>query len=90
MPLAVLHAVMHMSNLAEQERFLGVQEYLAVGEAPDEIRNCFQQRSRWTKVKQVHMYYCRPFPSCRWACRLAPGCLLDEHVVLSCSPPHLS
>ena len=27
-----------------------VQAYLAVGEAPDQIRNCFQQRSRWTKV----------------------------------------
>jgi endoglucanase len=27
-----------------------VEEYLAVGEAPEEIRNCFQQRSRWTKV----------------------------------------
>ena len=27
-----------------------VEEYLAVGEAPDEVRNCFQQRSRWTKV----------------------------------------
>lgn len=27
------------------------QEYLAVGEAPDQIRNCFQQRSRWTKVR---------------------------------------
>ncbi|KAK9864111.1 hypothetical protein WJX84_001594 [Apatococcus fuscideae] len=26
-----------------------VQAYLAVGEAPDQIRNCFQQRSRWTK-----------------------------------------
>lgn len=26
-----------------------VQEYLAVGEAPDQVRNCFQQRSRWTK-----------------------------------------
>ncbi|KAK9810557.1 hypothetical protein WJX73_000559 [Symbiochloris irregularis] len=24
-------------------------DYLAVGEAPHEIRNCFQQRSRWTK-----------------------------------------
>lgn len=30
-----------------------VQEYLAVGEAPDEIRNCFQQRSRWTKVSHL-------------------------------------
>ena len=27
-----------------------VQAYLAIGEAPDQIRNCFQQRSRWTKV----------------------------------------
>jgi len=26
-----------------------VDEYLALGEAPDEIRNCFQQRSRWAK-----------------------------------------
>ena len=27
-----------------------VCDYLAIGEAPDQIRNCFQQRSRWTKV----------------------------------------
>lgn len=27
-------------------------EYLAVGEAPDEIRNVFRQRSRWTKGMQ--------------------------------------
>lgn len=27
-----------------------VQEYLAIGEAPDQIRNCYQQRSRWCKV----------------------------------------
>jgi hypothetical protein len=26
-----------------------VDAYLAVGEAPDEVRNCFQQRSRWAK-----------------------------------------
>ena len=26
-----------------------VAEYLAVGEAPEEVRNCFQQRSRWAK-----------------------------------------
>ena len=26
-----------------------VQEYLAIGEAPEEVRNCFQQRSRWSK-----------------------------------------
>ena len=29
-----------------------VQDYIAVGEAPHEIRNCFQQRSRWTKVPE--------------------------------------
>ncbi len=28
-----------------------VQEYLAIGEAPDQIRNCYQQRSRWCKVQ---------------------------------------
>ena len=28
-----------------------VPEYLAVGEAPDQVRNCFQQRSRWCKVR---------------------------------------
>ena len=27
-----------------------VEEYLAVGEAPSQLRNCFQQRSRWAKV----------------------------------------
>lgn len=26
-----------------------VEEYLALGEAPIEVRNCFQQRSRWAK-----------------------------------------
>ena len=26
-----------------------VSEYLAIGEAPEEVRNCFQQRSRWSK-----------------------------------------
>ncbi len=36
-----------------------VEEYLAVGEAPDEVRNCFQQRSRWCKVcLQVIAFLC--------------------------------
>lgn len=26
-----------------------MQEYLAIGEAPEEVRNCMQQRSRWAK-----------------------------------------
>lgn len=29
-----------------------VQEYLAIGEAPHEVRNMYQQRSRWTKVSR--------------------------------------
>ena len=28
---------------------MAAQEYLAIGEAPDQIRNCYQQRSRWCK-----------------------------------------
>ena len=40
---------MELKKLGWQCRY--VQEYLAVGEAPAEIRNCFQQRSRWTKVR---------------------------------------
>ena len=27
-----------------------MREYLAVGEAPEQVRNCFQQKSRWCKV----------------------------------------
>ena len=34
-----------------------VQEYLAIGEAPDQIRNCFQQRSRWCKVNVLIYIY---------------------------------
>ena len=30
-----------------------VEEYLAIGEAPEQVRNCFQQRSRWCKVGSV-------------------------------------
>lgn len=26
-------------------------KYLAVGEAPEAVRQCYQQRSRWTKVR---------------------------------------
>ncbi len=32
-----------------------MREYLAVGEAPEQVRNCFQQKSRWCKVRH-----------CRW------------------------
>ena len=42
---------MELKKLGWQCRY--VREYLAVGEAPSEIRNCFQQRSRWIKVMAV-------------------------------------
>ena len=37
----------HACTIALQCRY--VPEYLAVGEAPEQVRNCFQQRSRWCK-----------------------------------------
>ena len=40
-----------------------VEEYLAIGEAPEQIRNCFQQRSRWCKVR----FFCKRIP-CPLAC----------------------
>lgn len=41
-----------------------MREFLAVGEAPDQVRNCFQQKSRWCKVgrpspeRQSHITLC--------------------------------
>ena len=35
-----------------------VEEYLAIGEAPDQVRNCFQQRSRWCKVGGTRLQRC--------------------------------
>ena len=35
-----------------------VQEYLAIGEAPEQIRNCYQQRSRWCKVGPARWVVC--------------------------------
>lgn len=44
-----------------------VEEYLAIGEAPDQIRNCFQQRSRWSKVRiRVCPRACTGV--CAWVC----------------------
>ena len=59
-----------------------VCDYLAIGEAPDQIRNCFQQRSRWTKVSQ---------PPCR-ALLLAMLCdnsLMCQHAADSCDLPEV-
>ena len=36
-----------------------VNEYLAIGEAPHETRNCFQQRSRWCKVRSGRLHSLR-------------------------------
>ena len=44
---------MELTRLKWQCRY--VAEYLAIGEAPHETRNCFQQRSRWCKV---HAPFC--------------------------------
>jgi len=55
---------MEMKKYGWQCRY--VQEYLAIGEAPDEIRNCFQQRSRWTKVTSYStmiVYFRAPDPA---------------------------
>ena len=49
----------HRSGACLQCRY--VPEYLAVGEAPDQVRNCFQQRSRWCKVRLqiiIHLGVC--------------------------------
>lgn len=40
---------MEMKRKHWQGRY--VCEYLAIGEAPEQVRNCFQQRSRWCKVR---------------------------------------
>jgi endoglucanase len=38
-----------------------VNEYLAVGEAPEAVRNCFQQRSRWSKG-HFQLFFSRKCP----------------------------
>jgi endoglucanase len=35
-----------------------MREFLAVGEAPHQVRNCFQQKSRWCKVRQLSSLTC--------------------------------
>ena len=42
---------MEMKRYGWHCRYLN--EYLAVGEAPDGVRNCYQQRSRWTKARAL-------------------------------------
>ena len=42
---------MHEGRQGGLDQALCLQEYLAIGEAPDQIRNCYQQRSRWCKAR---------------------------------------
>ena len=49
-----------------------VEEYLAIGEAPEEVRNCFQQRSRWAKVRCTALFSCA---TC-WLTGRVMSCLL--------------
>ena len=47
-----------------------VEEYLAIGEAPEQVRNCFQQRSRWCKVRSSRSTGTQaPHSTCAGACR---------------------
>ena len=75
-----------------------VQEYLAIGEAPTEIRNCFQQRSRWTKGVRVkddngkHTLRCKRLQPavtlanpCQWQlCRAGGLCTHIDRLVMGC------
>ncbi|KAK9865087.1 hypothetical protein WJX84_007198 [Apatococcus fuscideae] len=70
-----------------------VQAYLAVGEAPDQIRNCFQQRSRWTKGHFQIMFnpkVCPLFQSeLSWGMRLMYCSGVWSYVVAAISTPFL-
>ena len=59
-----------------------VCDYLAIGEAPDQIRNCFQQRSRWTKVR---------LPPCSALLHvmLCDNSLMCQHAADSCDLPEV-
>ena len=42
-----------MEMLKRQWQCRYVPSYLAVGEAPEQVRNAMQQRSRWVKVRPL-------------------------------------
>ena len=43
-----------------------LEEYVAVGEAPDNVRQAFQQRSRWCKVRGGCIFLLGCPDSSRW------------------------
>lgn len=54
---------MELKSAGFKGRYLS--EYLAVGEAPDEIRNVCRQRSRWTKG-HMQIFFSRRCPLFNW------------------------
>jgi cellulose synthase/poly-beta-1,6-N-acetylglucosamine synthase-like glycosyltransferase len=54
---------MELKSAGFKGRYLA--EYLAVGEAPDEIRNVCRQRSRWTKG-HMQIFFSRRCPLFNW------------------------
>jgi Glycosyl transferase family group 2 len=53
-----------------------MREFLAVGEAPHQVRNCFQQKSRWCKVREATENIC--LSPCALALHiLSPGARLQ-------------
>ncbi|CAL8470908.1 g10450 [Coccomyxa elongata] len=68
-----------------------VQEYLAIGEAPDQIRNCYQQRSRWCKGHFQIMFnwmHCPLFQSkLSWPMRIMYSSGVWSYIVGAISTP---
>jgi len=54
---------MELKSAGFKGRYLA--EYLAVGEAPDEIRNVCRQRSRWTKG-HMQIFFSKRCPLFNW------------------------
>ena len=57
-----------MEMVKRQWKCRYVSSYLVVGEAPEQVRNAMQQRSRWVKVRRPKNV---PFPHESDACTLS-------------------
>ncbi len=66
---------MELRSAGFKGRYLA--EYLAVGEAPDELRNLLQQRSRWTKG-HMQVPSCCTFAACEPLVKQSCGCLCSH------------
>ncbi len=72
-----------------------MEEYLAIGEAPEQVRNCFQQRSRWCKVSRDSLQV-DPQPSflaqhalCQRSERGCVSCASDGRCAAVATPPQM-